>query len=236
MKKNAFNLAMEELETPPASPPKQDNIEHEVTLYAEIGDFEGLENCVDKEKHEQWEIKPEGEANKRGRFRVRKTTSKEGVVSYTQTIKITGDKGTVIRATELEMSITEEVFEAFKAISSKGMIKTRYKFATKNIIITRNDTSEVIEVPEMLWEVDVYPSRDVDVVEGSGYSPWCKIDLEIHPLINKVTELGINEDDIKLKLNVKELPFKPTKVVSNTPENKDFVSKLYDDYFLTKLA
>lgn len=228
MKKNAFNLALEEVQNTTPTKASKDNTEHEVVLYAEIGDFAGLEQSVDKEEHEQWEIKPEGSASSRGRFRVRKTTNK-GVVSYTQTIKITGDHGSVVKAQELNIPITEEVFEAFKLISGKGMIKTRYKFQTKNITITRSDTSEAIEVPEMFWEVDVFPK------EG-GVAPWCKIDLEIHSLIDKVAELGINEDDVKLKLNVKDLPFKPTKVVSSTPENKDFVTKLYDEYFLTKLA
>lgn len=232
MKKSAFNLAMEEVEN--TTKPKADNTEHEVVMYAEIGDFSGLDQCIDKEDHEQWEIKPDGGAAKRGRFRVRKTTNKGGIVSYTQTIKLTGDHGSVVKAQELEMPITEEVFNAFKLISNKGMIKTRYKFNTKNITVTRSDTSEVIEVPEMLWEVDVFPAGSKDFDTKVQYYPWCKIDLEIHSLINKVAELGINEDDIKLKLNVKDLPFKPTKVLSSNDENKEFISKLYDEYFLSK--
>ena len=147
-----FNIATEDNATGKAE------IELEKVFYAKILDRNLLATAKEIEHHEQWELKiPKTDENSSsGRMRVRKTTKPNAEPEYVLTIKTKHYLG---GETEVGNHSSEDAFKQFKAMSARGMIKTRYVFDIPNRIEK--------------WEVDVF-----DYPDGTPCD-WCKIDLEL---------------------------------------------------------
>lgn len=217
--------------------------EDEIVLYAHIGNFVGLNEAESYEFHEQWEIRPD---NKKGRFRIRATATEPRPIfkengevvrsrqiknfNYELTIKIPNSNDNLTSTEETKATTTAEAFEALKALSSKGMTKERFTFKVSSVSVS--DDVNTFEA-DLYWEVDVFP-------DGKGfYHPWCKIDLEINKLLDKLPKL-LNQVDKKYSLTIKpsKLPLGLTNILEGSNKDsvvKEKISALYDEYFLTKV-
>jgi hypothetical protein len=137
-------------------------IEH--TFYARLEDLEQLKKAASMEHQEQWEVKfPKTDLNAgEGRIRIRKTVvdgkDPEYVLTCKTSIAKSNDK------IEVPIPTTEPMFQQFRMMSEKGMIKDRYHFPVSGT--------------DLVWEVDMFYLPGAEV--GSGqYCEWCKIDLEV---------------------------------------------------------
>lgn len=200
--------------------------EDEVVIYVKINDFEGLKKAQSKESHEQWQVKAPF-----GTIRVRKTSTGDLEPQYSMAIKTRDNNAGIQGGTETPVNITQDVFEAFKQIADNGMIKDRYCFAPTKTTIKDDSGKKNIADSELIYEVDVYPDGN------GGYHPYAKIDVEINGLLDKAKETSPNVTTANLTISVSDLPFKPSEpIVGNTdnPEEKVKITRLYDQYFLTK--
>lgn len=200
--------------------------EDEVVFYCRIGDPEQLSKAQSKEAQEQWEIK-----TKHGRVRVRKSTKPDLEPVYELTFKKKDNVAGVSGGIEQNFVIDETMFESFKVLAEAGMVKDRYNFQVSTITIQTSEGLKDIEVPDMMYEVDAFKK-----IEG-GYHEWCKIDLEVNPLIDEIEKNHPEIKDFSLIVKTINLPFKPLDVVLDYGDDqivKDQIIKLYDDYFLTK--
>ena len=200
-------------------------VEQEVVLYCKMSNPQGLSQAYDSEWHEQAEIKTDA-----GRIRIRKTTSKDGAVSYELTTKHQVNHGGVIEMQEITSAITPEIYNQFFSVSEKYMSKQRYKFRVEKIILTKGDNEQVVEARDMNYEVDVFQKAD-----GST-SPWVKIDVEVQNLIPQLKEANLDPGQFKLNVRIGKLPFGPTDVVFDNrdgdPDRAALVRQLYDSEFL----
>ena len=122
--------------------------ELEYVFFGKIGNLEALEADVPKEKQEQWSVDGID-----GTIRVRAIDDKEYILTTkTWTPGVTGKN-------ECELPTTKDMFEHFKLMAPKGMLKTRYKFPVPD--------------SDLIWEVDVFYNADGTPQE------WCKIDFEV---------------------------------------------------------
>ena len=206
--------------------------ESEVAIYALIKDINGLKRADKIIHQEQYEIKSTRPNSPGGKIRVRKETF-EDVDTYTQTVKVSGKKvGVISDDVEYTINIDKEMFEAFKAVASSGMIKTRHVFNLKKVKFTDESedskVSAVFKKPDAAYEVDVFSNA-----EGLTFG-WCKIDLELD-VINDLVRKRIDEEaKIKIVAKVSGLPFKPEQCFiaeTATEEQKKILDYLYKEVF-----
>lgn len=142
----------------------QGQIECEHTFFGKLSNLEYLDRATSVEHQEQWELKfPKTDKNGGdGRIRIRKTIETGKAPAYVLTCKTkVGSNGDEM---EVPVPTTEAMFEQFKLLSEKGMVKDRYIFP--------------IEGSELVWEIDLFYLPGAEV--GSRkYFNWCKIDLEV---------------------------------------------------------
>lgn len=221
------------VQTPETTPQKVAKTETELVIYCKIGFFEGLKEAVKKERHDQYEIKSSQEiSGNKGCVRVRKTTDSDGV-KFVMTNKVRTENDNLSVAEEFNLEITEEQFVMFTKIAPCKTIKDRFIFLVKNITINKfGDESFQIEVPELKFEVDVFPK------EEGGYHDWCKIDVELDPLIEVVNTTGKGIEEFNLNIKVNHLPFKPTESFVGseaTDEQNKILDMFYQEIFTMKL-
>jgi hypothetical protein len=250
---NRFRVHVEELvespeETPVAATPegeqgsvetakdpqeKQAKPETELVVYCKVTYFEGLKEAIKKERHDQYEIKSSQEVSgNKGCVRVRKTTDSDGV-KFVLTNKVRTENENLSVAEEFNLDITEEQFEMFTKIAPSKTIKDRFIFSVKNITVNKyGDESVQIEVPELKFEVDVFPKED------GGYHDWCKIDIEIDPLLEVVNQSGKDINEFNLNIKVNHLPFKPVESFVGseaTDDQKKILDMFYQEIFFVKM-
>jgi len=143
--KNIGIIALSDLEKTLALEEEQlgkTSIEDERCFYAKMEDAAILQKAVGRERQEQWELKQfaDDHSTRVGRIRVRKVGASNP--EYFITSKIPAERG----EEETTDKISEDFFNAFKKMSSCGMIKTRYYF-------------DVPGRPEK-WEVDVFETNE----------------------------------------------------------------------------
>lgn len=168
--------------------------EKEAEIYVEIADFNQLVNASSVDRQEQWSIKtpPSVHFPRGGQLRVRRVddgaTGQD--IQYVLTGKIPQGKGGGDRL-EVSQEVSQDVFDLFKCLAEKGMVKDRYYFPIK-------DT-------DLCWEIDVFPMAD------GCYAPWAKIDLEnppeaLPPLpIQVKTQLDGRSNDPAVQAKIREL-------------------------------
>jgi len=218
---------------PVEAPAKIAKPETELVVYCRISYFEGLKEAVKKERHDQYEIKSSQEiSGNKGCVRVRKTTDSDGI-KYVLTNKVRTENDNLSVAEEFNLDITEEQFEMFTKIAPSKTIKDRFIFLVKNVSINKfGDESVQIEVPELKFEVDVFPKED------GGYHEWCKIDIEIDPLLEVINKTGNDIEEFNLNIKVNHLPFKPLESFVGseaTDEEKKILDNFYQNIFKVKL-
>jgi hypothetical protein len=125
--------------------------ELEYTFYGKLADPTQLQRAYEVEKQEQWLIPIDSDVD--GKLRIRAV---EGRYLICTKIRREGVKG----VEEVEMEITEDLFNHLKEMGTGGNIKKRYYFK-----IEGNH--------DMVWEIDQFPAV------GGGWSSWVKIDLEV---------------------------------------------------------
>ena len=199
------------------------NVETEATIYAKIGNVEGLKEAEHVEHHEQLE----GPSVDGGRFRCRKTTTDQDVTYVlTMKVKTVGGIAGIDGSIEYDLPIDEAFYTAFKHLSTKRLDKTRYVFhgeSTKDL-----DTDSDVVLPAVKYEVDVFKKQD------GGYSEWVKIDVELDDVIAKLREHGVDPDKATLKVKVSHLPFKPVGgfiAKQATEQQKAILSDIWDKHF-----
>lgn len=206
--------------------------EDEVVMYCEVKDETGLAHAKSKESHEQWEIKTDA-----GRVRIRKTV-KEGLVpSFDLTFKTKSETSGIKGNIEKTFSIDSEMFESFKAIASQGMIKDRYLFEVQSVQVKTSEGVKDIVVSGMHYEVDMFIKPGAFSEQEGRYQAWCKIDLEVNPLLDEINKNHPEIGDFALNIKVRGLPINFGDIILSTDEDvvtKDRISKLYEQYFLTK--
>jgi hypothetical protein len=217
-------IALEELKT------TSSNMETEVVVYAQITDFEGLKQANSKEEQEQYNIKSQNTiTGAKGAVRVRKTTVGD-TVNYVLTNKVKIESELNQKNIEEETSITENHFEAFKAICDEGMKKHRYKFNVESFVITDTETNKKFNGPGGVFEVDVFLKED------GTYQEWCKIDIEIDEIFHYLKK-EYEDVNFSISLSVTSLPIKPINFYTNesaTEEQKEHMSNLYKNVFVIK--
>ena len=217
-------IALEELKT------TNSNMETEVVVYAQITDFEGLKQANSKEEQEQYNIKSENTTTgAKGSVRVRKTTVGD-TVNYTLTNKVKIESQLNQKNIEEETSITENHFEAFKAICEEGMKKHRYKFNIESFVITDTETNKKFNGPGGVFEVDVFLKED------GTYQEWCKIDIEVDEIFHYLKK-EYEDVNFSISLSVTSLPIKPINFYTNesaNEEQKEHMSNLYKNVFVVK--
>lgn len=184
--------------------------ERERTFYARIEDTSVLALSHDIEHHTQWEIRiPKTDTNPEGgRFRVRRTEplNPPGPVEYVQTIKINRPENVPGRnlVDETSFAVTEDVFNQYKRLANAGMVKKRHCFTF----------GAENEQPGTRIEVDVFPMPEGKIAN------WVKIDYEYEEGAPDTPTFPTAFKDI--------IPGD-----TQDPEERDFISKLYREVFLT---
>ena len=208
------------------------NTEREITIYARVGDPDGLNQADAVEQHEQWEVRLPviGENSAKRRQRVRETIS-DGVSRFDETIKIDIDGETAVQSTiEVSTPIEADYFEAWKQhFGERGVLKTRYTFHAKKVSVTME--GKEIEIPNIKYEVDIFRT------ETGERSRWCKIDVEIDSLLDFLDRKGISFDDVEMVVKVTHLPFKPEQCFLHSVGNEQHdqsVKKFWDAFQLKK--
>lgn len=219
-----LKMALEDIES--QSKDKAEK-EQEVTIYAEMSEPSGLAQAYDQEEHIQAEIK----VDETHRIRVRKTTKKEGTPTYHMTSKVTISNEEGLRVFDEQTSeISEEAFDVFMKVVDKYQKKARYYFKVEKLVISEGGENNSLEVDDFKYEVDVFTNN------AGEQSTWCKIDLEIQDLQEKIKEAGINLDKFNLTVGAGSLPFKPTNfIIMDKYTSKEDIAKvteLYNTQFL----
>lgn len=212
---------------------KKAKTETELVIYCKIGYFEGLKEAVKKEQQDQYEIRSSQEiSGNKGCVRVRKTTCSDGI-KFVMTNKVRTINENLSISEEFDLEITEEQFIMFTKIAPSKTIKERFIFLTKNISLNKFGEETIsIEVPELKFEVDVFPK------EEGGYHEWCKIDVELDSLIKAITDSGHGVGEFNLNVKVNHLPFKPTESfvgVNATEEQNLILDNFYQNIFSVKM-
>jgi hypothetical protein len=207
-----------------------DKKEEEITIYAKIGNMDGLSQASSMEQHEQAEIKSDI-----GRIRIRKTTRNGRVPVYDLTTKKPIASGATVNNRERTKSISEDIYNVFMDVCPTFMAKTRYTFKSEQLRIKRGDMESTIKTSEFNFEVDVFTKADGTI------SNWCKIDIEVDKIAEIMKENGISVKQIKLIAVISKLPFEPNNIViddgkNDDPDKQELLKELFTSEFLIKRA
>lgn len=203
----------------------QDHTEEEITIYAKIGDMEGLSQASLIEQQEQAEIKTPV-----GKIRVRKITKNGMVPVYELTTKRPISMKGLAKNRERTKRINEEVYNLFLDVCPNFQSKTRYTFKSEQLRIKRGDMEAVVKTSDLAFEVDVFTKPDGSISE------WCKIDIETDKIADILRENNIGISDIKLIATISKLPFNPDKIIiddkSDEQDKRELITSLYKYEFL----
>ena len=203
--------------------------EQELTLFAKIGDMEGLQKAGESEEHIQLEAKLGKQF-----CRVRKTTKGDDV-KYVFTFKVKdADVDQIASSKEYNVEVDKDFFEGFAKVAESKQEKTRYVFDSEKVLlmIDGDENLKSIELPTMHYEIDVFKTPSGEISE------WCKIDVELDTALLFVAKNYPELKDVKLKVKVSHLPFKPKDVMQSTTEVSDqraLIDRLYSEEFKTVL-
>lgn len=192
--------------------------ENEITVYASIGNKDGLEQNDGVEKHKDYIAKFAKEGCK---ARVRVAT-KGGVTTNYLTLKIKSKEelhSAIASSQEYTIEVDDAFVEAFALIAEEPLVKTRYVFNSKTIEIKYKlgDDIKTVVVPKVLYEIDVF----------KGQPDMCKIDIEIDNILNAINASEFKDTPVNIVAKVSHLPFKPTNVFSEDTD-PDKVVEFWD--------
>ncbi len=198
--------------------------ETEIAIYCKIGDFDALEQCNRKEQ----QVQLEGQFSNGVKCRVRSVKEESKDIQYFFTYKLKDEDGTnVDSCSEHTVQVDLDFFNGFKKIAERMLVKTRYVFFSKDVAMTirKSDDDEVITIPNVEYEVDVYEMENGEICE------WCKIDVEVDGILNHLSAKHPDVNGIKLNIKVKHLPFKPTEAILGTSvADKDTITSIWEKF------
>ena len=206
--------------------------ETEAVIYAEIGDFAGLEECDSKEEHLQYE----GSFSNGIKCRVRRVTAQGREIKYYFTYKVPGSHSAVGVESNVEhtVAVDESFFMGFKSVAERTLDKTRYNFPSKSVkmAVSIQGAKQDVELPNVMYEVDVYRDHDGKPIA------WCKIDVEIDSIAHYLeNQLPFKISSYTLNISTSHLPFKPKQTIiqaSATPEELKMIDMLWSDHYVLK--
>jgi len=197
--------------------PVNQEIEH--VSYYRLTDLGQLLTAARMIEQEQWEIKvPKTELNKyAASVRVRREERRDGCNrEFTLTIKlqIPGKAGRL----EVNERINDVTFDAFKSLSSKGMLKLRCTVPVPGTENTWPEGKFDDFDRALCWEIDVFYAED-----NKTLFPWVKVDLEVP-----------SQDYLQ---NLPEFPFSHERAITapygqRTEEDEALVSSFYNGPFI----
>lgn len=200
--------------------------ETELTIYAKIGNIEGLKSANASEK----QVQVEAQLGKSNRCRVRETT-KDGKVTYVYTFKLKSDGDSAINSCqEFNQTVDHVFFLGFMKAADTVQLKTRFEFISKNVTLVIGD--KTVTVPEIVYEVDVFTNKDGELVE------WCKIDVEVDGLLEYLAKHHPEIKDVKLNVKVSNLPLELSGAFidsQKTPEQEKLLNHLWDTQYKQQL-
>lgn len=195
--KRLFEFALEGVNETTQKP------ETEVVVYARIGNMEGLNEAVRKERQDQLEGQFKTGVNSRVRHNIEKD-------EYIFTFKVkTKDHEGLEANREYNAVVDKDFYEGFKSAASRYLKKTRYYFSSEKVSLTmkRGNETIIVEIPNIEYEVDVYEKTDGEISE------YCKIDVEADNIINFLNMHYPDIQGFKLFIKVSHLPFEPKECI-----------------------
>lgn len=203
--------------------------EKEITILCKVGNFEGLKQAFETEHHLQAQIC----RNDKGMLRIRKTTpvgKQDNTPAIELTTKTQISDGGIRSVNEKTTPINEVTFDQLMEIADKYMDKTRYLFKMETLQVTHGEKTYDLSDLNLVFEIDVFKKADGSV------SQWCKIDVEVQGIEEKLKELDVPVDEMSFKVGISKLPFEPTDfVLVDDEENADkqeLIKQLFDTEFL----
>jgi hypothetical protein len=207
--------------------------ENEITIFAKVGDFEGLKQADTFEEQIQITAKLGLGENT---CRVRRSVLNDEVkYVYTFKVKDRSEHDSVTSMREHNVDVNESFYQDFKHIADYCQDKVRYIFNSEKITFSYSVDNEdkVIEVPDIKYEVDVFKKPD------GSLSEWCKIDIEVDQLMQYVDHNYPDLKNVKLNIKISHLPFKPTDSwlkVDSDAEVMGRIDTLYQNEFTVDLV
>ena len=202
--------------------------EDEITLYARIGNRDGLAKAAQVIEQEQAQLK-----TPKGGVRVRKFREGRNWAYEMTTKTKLSNTGSVVNQ-EQTTEITSDVYRLFTSACDTVMIKARYVFDIERVVVKNAALDAEVVVEGLKWEVDVFQTPT------GAMSEWCKIDVEITTLRQQLKDAGISVKDLEFALKVSTLPFEPQACFhddgSDNPEMRELVKTIYETQFLTPVA
>ena len=189
--------------------------EIELAFFCEVTEPAGYAEAIAVEDHLQYEYRPPADenGNRRGRVRIR-MTKKNGIVSYTQTIKTPIDKDSKLGDHEETIEISESFFETWrKAFCSSGQKKIRYVYLAEQVVLKVDQNS--ITMPKVKFQVDRFYNA-----EGK-MSQWVKVDIEIQDIVDYLKDGEADIKNAKFDIDFSNLPLGIKRVVSMVTEDPD---------------
>lgn len=203
--------------------------EKEITILCKIGNFEGLKQAFDTEHHLQAQICK----NDKGMVRIRKTTfagKRTNIPTLELTTKTQISDNSVRSVQEKNTPIDDEMFNQLLEVADKYMDKTRYLFKMETLKVSYQGKTYDLSDIGLVYEVDVFKKKDGSV------SQWCKIDVEVQGIEEKLHELGIPAYEIGFKVGISKLPFEPSAFVlvdgEKNADKQELIRELFDNEFL----
>lgn len=157
--------------------------EIELAYLVELIDSTKLNQANTTDHHLQYEYKlpPLENGERRGRVRIRKTTSPDGKVIFQETIKLPIDPTSNLGDVESTVEIDEAYFNAWcRLYKVNGQSKQRYNFILTDVELNVN--GQVIKVPTFKFEIDIFFNT-----EGKR-SKFAKIDIEVQSILDYLKE------------------------------------------------
>ncbi len=172
-----------------------------------------------------------GDKDNQIRVRQNKQVYPKEDLQYYCTIKKTLSKKQITVASEANERISKTFYENFQNLSNNESSKIRYTFRIKDldIKVRFKDSEEVVKVPSLDFEVDVYS-------ENSVMHEWVKVDIELDHLAEYIKYTLRDHDfslsDCELSIPLDILPINLTNYFnSNMPDTekeKSIKGALYD--------
>lgn len=198
--------------------------ETELTIFAKIGNHEGLRQATSQEAQLQITAKLGlGDHT----CRVRRSTINDEV-KYVYTFKVENGTGSdsVASKREHNVDVNEDFFNDFKNVADFQQDKIRYIFESEKITLTyhENNDDKVIDIPDIKYEIDVFKKADGQLSE------WCKIDIEIDTMMQYLEHNYPEIKNIKLNIKISHLPFAPEESFLAMPSDIDAMGRVNDLY------
>lgn len=208
--------------------------EIELSYLVEILDSTGLNQANSSEHQLQFEYKlpPLENGDRRGKVRIRKTTTTDGKDLFEETIKLPIDPSSTMGDFEKTVEIDESYFKAWsKLYKVSGQSKQRYDFVLTDIELNIND--QMVKIPKFKFEVDIFYNT-----EGKR-SKFAKVDIEVQSILDYLKEnhTEIKAAQFKIDFN-SALPIKIGEVISfgnDDPEERAKIKAFFDHWSVPPL-